>query len=472
MTSYASTIRSRPQPHRYLAPFAALLFLPVGLLAQDSAAARRYSENARQLARSDQTDQAIAEYQRAIAADTTDWRHPFALGELLQGRPERWADALVAFRSAWDLGYRRGVTRHKMGISLYEMGQPDSALAEFERAMAMDRAMLDTASSRQAFYLRFQLADSHLWAAKIRLERSEREAAYRLAEAALGYDTVRQHRLRILSLGHVSFGNADYDLAARFYRLSLRDPATGGQVRIRSLDDNPEYRIPATELLEVVENRRRLGQIVPEYTHRALVLFILDQDVEIEQDGRRVRVHRVITERQKREAESRLRWLRQVVESLSEGRYSLSFVLADDSTQYRYQAPTRPAWIGDRRIISPLINEFDTLIRCWPYGEGEGWAGSAPIALAPYGGTARWRGWVSIHPEHSHGVWLHELFHIVEAMAGIRPAHAFRDSLRVNFPGWTGSSQVDYYRWHFRNTLPPLGWANLNFRVRYPVRAQ
>lgn len=472
MTSRVPSSSAHSEPLRRLLALAVLLLLPVALPAQD-AAARQYYARARQLADSGEADRAIAEYQRAIAADDANWRYPYALGELYQDRLQRWADALAAFRSAWGRGYQRGITRHRIGVSQYQLGQPEQALAEFERAIAMNREALDTASSTSVL-LRYQLADSHLWAARIRMERRETEAAYRSAVAAFDYDARREQRGRILSLGHIAFGDADYEFATRFYTLSLRDPATGAPLRDLQWDDFPDWRIPTDVLLEVVDNRRRLGRIEPEYTHSVLALLILDQDVEVEQDGQRVRVHRVNGDRQRRESEARLRWLRQVLESLSDGKYSLSFVLAEDSTPYRYSAPTRPSWIGDRRIISAHVDSIDTLIRLWPYGEGLGSGGSMGLSLQPVRPISVRRGTVNINAELSYGMWIHEFFHVVEAMARISPTHGYYDEQRGSFPGWTGrkNAQLDYFRWHFRTTLPPIGWASLNFRVEYPVRSR
>ena len=77
---------------------------------------------------------------------------------------------------------------------------------------------------------------------------------------------------------------------------------------------------------------------------------------------------------------------------------------------------------------------------------------------------------MNIHPEHSYGMWLHEFFHVVEAMADIQPTHGYYDEQRGSFPGWTGpkNHQLDYFRWHFRNTLSGRGWQSMNFHQRYP----
>ncbi|MDP2957834.1 MAG: hypothetical protein Q8N53_15515 [Longimicrobiales bacterium] len=461
----------------FLTPLGLLLLLSAALSAalsaQDRAAARREYESGQQAAQSGQIDEAIAAYRRAVAADPSEWRYSYTLGEVLQDRAKRWSEAIEAFEDAWEKGYRRGITRHRIAECRYFLEDEDAALADFERAISFHQGLLDSVRGAPPELLRLQLADSHLWAARIRADRREYETAYRSALAAMELDARKDHRGRVLSLGHVAFGWADYDEARRFYELSLRDLATGAPLADLAWDDYPDWHIPSGVLLEVAENRARLGRIEPEYTHSVLALVIRDQDVEIERDGRRVRVHEVINQRQRREAEARLRWLKQVVESLSDGKLSLSFVVADDTTRYRYEEPTRPAWIGDRSVIGPLIDDFDTMIRLWPYGEGRGSAWSGTVDLRPYADAAPLRGGVHLHPEHSYGMWIHEFFHVFEAMAGISPTHGYYDEQRGRFPGWTGpkNAQLDYFRWHFRTTLPRVGWANLNFHVKHPVGA-
>ena len=67
---------------------------------------------------------------------------------------------------------------------------------------------------------------------------------------------------------------------------------------------------------------------------------------------------------------------------------------------------------------------------------------------------------MTIHPEHSFGIWLHEFFHVVEAKARIRPTHGYYAKSRVHFPGWKGPSrnQLHYFRWQFRTTVRRFGW--------------
>ena len=453
----------------------ALLSLAAPGAGQEPASAGEHYESARRHADAGEVEDAIEDYRRAIAADPGEWRYSYMLGEHLLSRTRRWEEALQAYRDAWKKGYERGVTRYKIGRCLEELGREGAALAEYRRSVEMNQAALATEPQSRHRLLRFQIVDAQMAAALLEGGRRAFEEAYERLHASLVYgpDPEQERRVRGtgLKVGHVAFGDGDYDTAIRFYSLALLDVDTGRPLASLAWDDFPDWRIATDRLLEVVEDRRRLGAVDPVQTHRVLALVILDQTVEYERDGRTVRVHRVMTERQKREAEERLRWLRQILESLSDGRYSLSYTMVEDTTAYRYQGQRRPPWVGDRTIIAERIDDFDTLLRLWPWGQGTGTGGASRLSLAPARDAAPLRGVMDLHPEHSHGMWLHEFFHVVEAMAGIQPTHGYYDEARGSFPTWRGrkNDQLDYFRWHFRTTLPRVGWERLNFRLRFSL---
>jgi len=64
---------------------------------------------------------------------------------------------------------------------------------------------------------------------------------------------------------------------------------------------------------------------------------------------------------------------------------------------------------------------------------------------------------------------IHEFFHVIEWSAGksIPVAHGFEPGNRASYPAWTGKTELDYYRWHFTHTLPPIGWRRFNHRTRF-----
>ncbi|MBI4410664.1 MAG: tetratricopeptide repeat protein, partial [Gemmatimonadetes bacterium] len=443
------------------------------LLAQEHlASASRYAQ-------SGQTERAIEEYRKAIAAAPDAWQYSYKLGEYLLRSTERWAEALEAFRNAWDKGYQRGIARHGIALALHRLGKDDQALAELERAIEMNRAALDTArASDQAALLRYQIADDYFWhsrivrSAKTHRQHLHHDSTYRAFAAALQHNPSNNElRGKILGLGHFAFGDGDYDLAINLYRLAFHDPVTGAPRHDLREELLLAWGIAPEVMLELVENRRRLGRIAPEYTHTLLVVCYHGIVVE-RVGGGRMRVPTRVTEAQKRDVEAKLRWLTQVVESMSDGRFSLSIVKWSDARPDSGQALESPGgYLGDSRILVETINEFDTVMRVWPMSNTvRAWVDVGYLDLRPSRSTSTRRAVLNIGPDHPHGIWLHEFFHILEELAGISPAHGYFPEERRHFPGWTGREEMDYYRWHFRTTLSGVGWKNLNFRLKHPLQ--
>ncbi|MBI4409527.1 MAG: tetratricopeptide repeat protein, partial [Gemmatimonadetes bacterium] len=187
-----------------LAPLLVLLCAASKLAAQDPRAAEDHFAAAKRYAESRQTDRAIEEYRKAIAAapdawcqESNPWRcYSYMLGEYLLASTERWAEALEAFRNAWDKGYQRGITRHKIALALHRLGKDDQALAELERAIELNRAALDTARARdQVSLLRYQIVDSYVWQANIHRERRDYDKIYQVLAAAVDFDPSRKELL-------------------------------------------------------------------------------------------------------------------------------------------------------------------------------------------------------------------------------------------------------------------------------------
>jgi hypothetical protein len=427
----------------------------------------------RRFARAGEVDSAIAAYHRAIARDARPWQYSYYLGEVLLGPAERWDEAIVAFEEAWAKGYRAGITRHAIARAHLFADRPAEAIPEFQRAIALFRRQIDTARTEEArTHFRFQLADSYRWMAPALWRRGDRAGAVAAAESMIDADDRNEFRSAALSLGHVAFGAADYDRAALLYTLSEWDRATDTARTGLNWDQWPDWRVPTVTMQEVLAHRVQLGEIRPEYTHHIVAMVLRRQDVRTVDEGRPVHHVKEITDRQRQEAEWRLAWLRQMTEAMSDGKLSLSWELVDDTTEYRYEGEPRPDWVGDRRLVAPRIDSLDTVLRLWPWGMGEGTGGATTWSLTPVRPARALRGTINIHPEHSYGMWLHEFFHVVEAMTDISPTHGYYDENRGNFPGWTGAKndQLDYFRWHFRTTLPARGWREMNFHRRYPSR--
>lgn len=452
-----------------------LLGLTLGfeLQAQTTPAAQHLAE-ARRLGRLGSVERAVEEFNKAIAAAPTEWRYSYSLGEYLLSDTERWGDARTAYEAAWDKGYRRGITRHKIALALYRMGKLDDALAEFRRAIEMHEAALPTAKGHDAMQLRFQIADSYFWYGRSggASTRATEEKSERALSEALGLDPGNAAlRHSTLQFAHHAFGDGKYEHAVQLYRLAFEDPVTRKPRRDVPREKYQDWGIAPDVMLDLAENRLRLGRIEPQYTHRLLVVFY--QGITEFRGGMRSRVFPNITAVQKQDAEAKLRWLVRVVESLSDGQLSLSVIASTEARPESGQGLESPhGFLGDARVLAESINEVDTIVRVWGMpNRMRAWVGIDYPDLRPNRSTSARRALLNIGPDHPHGIWLHEFFHVLEDLAGISPAHGYGAEQRRDFPGWKGRSEneMDYYRWHFGATLPRVGWTKLNYRLQHAL---
>jgi hypothetical protein len=222
-------------------------------------------------------------------------------------------------------------------------------------------------------------------------------------------------------------------------------------------------------LAEIVEDRRRLGTIAPADTHRIAVVFITDVTT-VGADGRSA-TRSDVTDQQRAEWHIYLGLLQRVVEGMSDGRWTLAIETRTATATMAQGAELKaanPDHLGLGRWFFELADSIDTFItisnanspnfglaRRYPFIEG--------VLYGPH------RGMMELGAGPSFLTLLHEFFHVIEWGSGgaIRTAHGFQPDVRAAYPAWTGATELDYYRWHFRTTLPPLGWRRLNPRTRF-----
>lgn len=123
--------------------------------------------------------------------------------------------------------------------------------------------------------------------------------------------------------------------------------------------------------------------------------------------------------------------------------------------------------------LTPHIGNHDTFLFVWP-------AGSFVPARAGGGKlSGTWRGVMQVPAMRmaldsqslpGPSLLLHEFFHVLERLAGIKPEHGFEKNLRKNFPEWKGNNEFDYYEWQLNSTVARVGWPQMNFVDRFPVQ--
>ena len=326
------------------------------------------------------------------------------------------------------------------------------------------------------------------------------EEAYTLAPDHLKTRFARKVALAAWWQGHHEFGKANWqqavDLFGRISELASQYPHIAKSWGPNLLDSDTHLQLARRML---AQPRRQ-----PEYTHRFLLVFL--HEVSVDQPGlhnNRVTGTTVLNEQQKSRANRAFSALRGYLESLSQGRLSSTFTTLEypgtvrtlrirpDGTSGEIREPdlnsaTPSLW----PFLRDRYQQVDTIVYIWG-GGGDKLAqyatgGSLPHVLIPWTVSSPLRGFIQI-PGHrlinSYAPLLvmHEFFHTVESMSGIKPNHGYKPASRDQFPDWKGTSQLDYYRWHFDNTIPQRfntktdfkperGWANLNFPLRHPDR--
>ena len=316
--------------------------------------------------------------------------------------------------------------------------------------------------------------------ANIHAEFKEWEESVHFADLALSMNTkddkfyaAKSKAISSLWLGHYAFSEKRYSSALEYYKSVLESTTLHSQ--LKEWLDNYEI----NNLIKIVERRSQLKEISPEYTHKVLAFFIKNTDVKfVGLKGERIESVSSIQKDELEIAYLNQKLIKEIVESLSDGKFTLSFENQHlDSTLYDIDVSLNSGLETRQPIyetIQPSLNQlyyqnisqYDTFMLYW---NGEGFAttangGGKAYPYLDYHLYSKYRGYISFPTNFSDGgsylVLLHEFFHNIEAMVGLKPAHGFLDSVRKNFPAWKGKGQLDYYAWHFRSTLPVRQFEN------------
>ena len=236
---------------------------------------------------------------------------------------------------------------------------------------------------------------------------------------------------------HRYFGDGKYDQALKLYK------------DIRSKGDNSVF---IKHMIETVKHRKSLGEIRPDYTQHIGIIFVREIRA-VGEDGSTTKMTDV-TNNLKRRAEIYQNMLKQVIESFSNGKLSLSFEHMD-AISYQKKGIKLNVSNADTFKLGDFffenINRFDTFFTL-SVTQSPGWGLAAPRPYINRVIYSQGRGMTALNAErHGFMVWLHEYFHSIEWMSIGGPAHAFRKNLRHHFPKWKGETEFDYYRWRFNH---------------------
>lgn len=388
-----------------------------------------------------------------------------------------------------------------------------STLLIFQPCFAYDTPPTEPAESAELPSKTLNPALTPLAAATIRLEAAEKtedfSAMLAAAEDALLLASdQRKPGFAIKTataawwLGQREFGNANWTEATvlfnRIAALARQYPQIAKTWGTDALD--MEAHLQLSRRMQEIPRRQ------PEYTHRFLLVFL--HEVAIDQPGmsnNQLIGKTILTDQQKTAAVRAFTSLRGYLEAMSLGKFSSTFstveypgtvsafrLRRDDTTQppiemrepdTNYASPTLWSLLHDH------YQQADSIVYIWGGGSrlaSVATGGARLHPLIPWTLNSPLRGFMQIPGQmllnrYAPVLVMHEFFHSVEQMVGIKPGHGYKPAQRDQFADWKGNGQLDYYRWHFDTTIPrqfnlkkefksELGWANLNFATRYPEK--
>lgn len=253
--------------------------------------------------------------------------------------------------------------------------------------------------------------------------------------------------------GYAAFGEGRYDEAIRLFRLH----------REQGWDWDG---IP--ELLRIVEDRRRLGVIAPRDTHRIGIIWVTDI-YRVRFDGSRAH-QRDVTDELKVLSRIGLGAVRASIEALTHGRWTLAFDEVDAVATHPEGSPLKPPnpdHLDLERYFLENTDRHDTYITIsTTTSPSMGLARRYPVVNGVLYGPHRGMAAVS---SGSYRLSLHEFFHCIEWVSGGLggPVHGWREPERRRYPNWRGTTEWEYYRWHFDTTLRSRDWRTMNHTNRW-----
>jgi tetratricopeptide (TPR) repeat protein len=262
-------------------------------------------------------------------------------------------------------------------------------------------------------------------------------------------------------LGLADLGNGDYDKAlANFARADQIRKMVPSQASIADWEGMSWY-------MDLARKRKALGSIKAGYVQKLLAIYYKGTDTwEVDGKGGMRHVVSYIEPTTLGTSTIIQGLLKATLEVATGGELSLEFrrVKADvmiNATYDNYEEPDLSKVTGDlASILYTNINWADIVVNYWDKSglndSSTGFGGAT--SGYPLFAYQKWlpdRGFVEL-PAACAGqltFLFHEYFHTVDVNFGY-VMHGFTDANRVNFPGWKGSGQTDYYLWHFSTDIP------------------
>lgn len=424
-------------------------------------------------------DAAFREIAAAESLDPGNSMYPFEAGqayltaysfkrlkfELIK---DKLAAALKAFQRAEKKGFDKPRVSQKIGECYYWLYRKEDALGRVREAYAINYARLGEMVDKKAL-----AADDENEAVIILSELAENifyidtsggdsatpaEEVFTVTKNYLKYSgrmrnamvTCFANAARIL--GDYAFGQGLWDSALFYYKaIVLSEKETGLVIRYHK-----SWHMD--EMVKLVEKRKSLGTVNPEYVHPILVIYVTE--TRMLYDNGETETLANITPGQRKNYDIWLAAMKHAIEGMTSGAWSVSFVTHEASAVVPEGADIRQH--QDRAFIPSytpykLANDYDTY--CIISNDVSGRARYGYYAYVPFMVYGVKRGWFQCGTgrEYNFRMWLHEFYHTIGFIQENGPVH-----------GWSGNeTELAFYVRHFAGSIRENGWRYLNFRLKY-----
>ena len=454
-------------------PFLLLFGAFTAQLVKAQTEARQHYQNSQTLINEKNVDAALREAQKSVELEPNNGLYAFNLGTIYLYHTDKRDLALRAFDKALETGYDIPMVFHRKAMCLFHLSRHLEAITELEKSIERNLQRLETADNPAG--IKRDIADSYDWLTK-QYEALADWGNFSAAARKVGeYDPHNQWYLSLMDeglqmMGYTELGNKNYDKASEYLKEALIY-----KLKIDPKDIAERY---MRHMAEIAQKRKNLGDVTPEYVHKAIIVYVDEVDITLDVKGKSTRIHKKITDGDKKHSLMIYEAFKEVIEAFSHGHLSVSVdtvtmykpltnaniveVNTKGIPKFRYQTVEM---MGD--IYKTTADAFDTFIYVLPAHWGEA-HGGGHLVSTPKSGKRMLRGVIEIAPRFSLAIWNHEFFHVIEAITGIKPVHGHYKTNKHLFPGWKGEAddEMSFHQYHYGTTLPKFGWKNLKFLDR------
>lgn len=422
---------------------------------------------------------AFQEIAQAEALDPGNSAYPFEAGDAClkaysfkridyESIRDKLVSALEAFQRAKAKGHGTARVEQKIGECCYWLYRKEEALQWVKGAYARNKAGLEALlqkgrmtgeEEKEAAGILYELVENIFY-----MDTSGGDSIAAAEEVFRATENYRRYSGRLQTAMVTCFANAARILGDHAFGKGLWDEAIAHYRSIVFSEKETGHVIPyhkswhMDEMVALVEKRKKLGEVKPEYVHPILVVYVTETRM-LYKDGT-AEVLENVTPGQKNNYGVWLDAMRHALEALSDGGWSVSFLTHDAKSEVVEGGEIRQH--QDRSFLPEyapcrLANDYDTY--CIVSNDVSGRARYGYYAYVPFMTYGVKRGWFQCGNgrEYNFRMWLHEFYHTIGFIQENGPIH-----------GWSETeTELAFYVRHFAGAIRAKGWKFLNFRFAY-----